>query len=308
MDTATIDKRIADYELKLQKKIFRIKRGKLIRTGIPGHTANYIKKEIAKLKKEKEFLLNQKEYRVVVSWSKICFENNQIRLLINNRFTEPFQVSDSRSSYEFLKPYILRATLEPISVSVVGNKITTINNLEQLNTVLQILLIKDSINSYFDDFESTNIASVLSKLSKISNQYLTNFFKLKERNIYIHFLCNIHSDDYKIIPTTELILNNGKSISEEETFLFTVNSHNFIFIIWESTAINRATYVFKTYNERYIEDVQNLFDFIASRQNSKRRKLRYLSHTTNNPFKTVAVLDHKNSDLWGAKIQELLNI
>jgi hypothetical protein len=226
--------------------------------------------------------------------------------MISGQYSEPFHFTESRSSYEFLKTYFLKSELKPLSVSMLGNKISSINNLSELNSVLQILSIQNEINNYFNDFESTSIDKILSKLKSISNQHLFDFFKIKERSLYLGFLCEVQSNDYKIIPTTEILLSNDKIISLQETFLFTIKSLEQNYIVWESTHINKATYIFQTTDNTYIEDVQRLFDFIASGENSKRRKLRYSIKTKENPFKSVGIIQHSNIDEWKAKIKSLV--
>ncbi|TDB64361.1 hypothetical protein [Arundinibacter roseus] len=306
MDISAIDKKISELTTKLNSKVPKMKKDKVKMGSIPVHLKKYYAEEIAKLEKQKTYLQSLEEVHTTIDWSNVKFENFQIRVIINGQYSEPFQLLESRSSYEFLKPYFLKSDLNPLSVSMLGNKISSISDLSELNCVLNILSIQDEINNYFNDFESTTIEKILLKLKNILNQHLFYFFKIKERSLYLNFLCEIQSNDFKIIPTTEILLSNDKVISHEETFLFTVKNPKYVYIIWESTLINRATYIFQTSDNSYTEDVQRLFDFIASGENSKRRKLRYSIKTTENPFKSIGIIQHSNIDGWKMKIKSLV--
>lgn len=306
MDEATIDKQISELKIKLYGEVPHMKKGKLKTKKIPAHLKKYFQDELEKLEKQKAYLQNDHTFQTTIEWSNVKFENYQIRVLINSQYSEPFQHLESRSSYEFLKKYFLKSNLNPLSVSMLGNKISSISNLSELNSVIQILSIQSEINDYFNDFESTSIGKILSKLKSISNQHLFDFFKIKERSSYLGFLCEVQSNDYRIIPTTEILLTNDKIVSHEETFLFTIKGLKYNYIIWESTLINKATYIFQTNNNSYSEDVQKLFDFIASVENNKRRKLRFSSKTKENPFKSIGVLQHTNIDTWKVKLISLV--
>ena len=312
MDIYEIDKQIFEYKVKMEKKIpiktgtNKGKKGERKMVGIPGYLRKFYQDEVAKLEKQKIALQNKKIYETTISWEKVIFENHQIRIIINNHFSEPFLLSDSRCSYAFLKSYILKSDLKPLSVSIFGNKIVSVKNLSELNSVIQILSIQDEINCYFNDFESTSIDKILSKLKNISNQHLFDFFKLKQRSSFLSFLCEQQSAEYRIIPTTEILLSNDKIVSEEDTFLFTIKNSINNYIVWESTLINKATYIFKTSDNSYSEDVQKLFDFIASGQNRKRRKLRFAIKTKENPFNSIGVIQHSNVDTWKEKFKSML--
>jgi hypothetical protein len=307
MSISEIDKKILEYKVKMERKTTRETRGRKQRwSGIPVHLRKFYEDEIEKLEKQKIVLSNQKIHQATIDWKKIKFENHQIRIIINGHFSEPFPFSDSRDSYEFLKTYILKADLKPLSFSIFGNKIVSVESSNELNTVIQILSVQNEINCYFNDFESTTIDKILSKLNIISNQHLFDFFKLKQRSSFLSLLCEQQSTEYRIIPTTEILLSNDKTVSEEDTFLFTIKTSSKVYIVWESTVINKATYIFQTSGSSYPNDIQNLFDFIASKQNYKRRKLRHAIKTKGNPFKSIGVIQHLNTDTWKEKLKNIL--
>lgn len=58
MNVVTINKKIEEYTAKLNKKVPKMKKGKLKLTGIPSHLRKYYMDEIEKLKRERVNLLN----------------------------------------------------------------------------------------------------------------------------------------------------------------------------------------------------------------------------------------------------------
>lgn len=311
MDISEIDKMILEYKVKMEKKIPQRAKKRKSKTwikmvGIPEYLMKFYQDEITRLEQQKLSIQNQKVYETTISWEKVMFENYQIRIKINNHFSEPYPLQDSRSSFEFIKLFILKSDLNPLLISVLGDKIVSIINIEELNFVIQILSIQDEINCYFNDFESTSIDKILSKLRNVSNQHLFDFFKLKQRSSFLSFLCEQQSTEYRIIPTTEILFINEKLVSEEDTFLFTIKNSSNNYIVWESTLINKATYVFKTNENSYLADVQRIFDFIASGQNCKRRKLRYAIKTKENPFNSIGIIQHSNIDTWKEKLKNIV--
>jgi len=136
LEILAIDKQIEGYTEELNKIILKreSRKGKtkvkLLR--IPVHLRKYYKEEISKLEKQKEGLLKQKKVTTVVEWKDVIFDDFYVRFFANKLMTKPYQCPSSRKSLEFLKPYILKRNLSPIKISVVGNQIVSIENLEQL--------------------------------------------------------------------------------------------------------------------------------------------------------------------------------
>ena len=243
------------------------------------HITRFSQKKIDELEGQKNLILKQREFSKDIDWGAIRFDDHRIRIVIDGYLSEPFELPESRKSLEFLKMYIKRSRLVPIRARIFGNRVVSIENLDELKKIIEILSIQDEVNLYLNDFQSTSIDKILSKLKKVSNQHLVDLFRLKDRGPYINFLCEIQSHEYKIIPTSEVLAVNDKTSITEETFLFTTIHKKKVFIIWESTLINRATYVFGSNNNSYSADIQRLFDFIASSQSKKRKRLRYAIKT-----------------------------
>lgn len=267
----------------------------------------YAQKKLAELERRKKFIISQKEYKKEISWDNIIFHDYCIQFSLDGMLSEAFPLQESRKSFEFIRHYITKSNLPPIRTTVWGNKVVSIQNIEQLQNIIEILCIQGEINLYLDDFERTTIEKIFSKLKNVSNQQLFDSFKLRERGPYLNYLCQIQSSDYKLIPTTEIVKVNPKTDTIEDTFLFTSVKKDRIYVVWESTSINRATYIFKITPDSYTRDVQKVFDFIASSQPKKRRKLRYMINKGRNPLHTVGVVEHDGLKQWKTKIQTIFS-
>jgi hypothetical protein len=305
MDIIEIEKKILEYSEKLEKKFFRIKNGKQKPAGMPGHLRKFYNGELARLLHEKALIADLETSVHSVSWERVRFEDGRIRVSINHHLSESYTFLGSRKSYELLKPLILRADLNPLLVTIHGNKIISISNLQEVNSLIEIMSVQDAVNNYFIDFDFEYIRQVLSGQRSISNKELSLFFKLKERSESLSFLCDLQSANYKLVPAAESVIQNQHLVSED-TFIFTVEGVECNYIIWESAHRNRATYIFKTFECTYIEDVHRLFDFISSNQNCKRRKLRSSLTSLERPFKSFAVLNHTSSEEWQLRIKGIL--
>lgn len=308
MDITTIDNKIQEYVEKLNKKTLRkVKKGQPKRqVGIPIHLRKFYEEEISKLEKQKHFLQKQKRIKKKINWANVCFEDFHIRIFINNSFSEPYQFANSRKSLEFLKPYIIKRKLKPITVLMIGNKVDSIENLEELDNVINILSMQDEISNYLNDFTSSSFDKILLKIRNVTNKNLLDFFKIKDRSIYLNYLCTIQNDNYKIVPATEILSNNDFIITEEDTFLFTFTKKDTAFIIWESTSLNRATYIFNADKNNYQREIQIIFEFIISERNRKRSDLRLSINSNENPFKCITSINHNEFDSWKNKIENII--
>jgi hypothetical protein len=306
MDLIAIEKKIDEYRLKIETKVPRIGslRKKLI--PIPGGLKNYYEDEIKKLEKLREIILNPKIYTFSIGWNKIKFEDYQIRANINGRITEPYLLSESRASYEYIKPFIEKANLDDLIVTVSNEKILSIKNLDELNSVIQILSVKEQLKTYFENLDSDVLNNVLSTLKRISNERIIDIYKIEQKSVYLNSLCLMHSSKLKIIPTTEIQFRGEAIIAEEDTFLFSIVRGKNIFIIWESTLVNRATYVFQCSKKSYEKNVQEVFDFIASDQPGKRTMLRQKLKTAARIKNSIAVLQHTNLNSWANKLNRIM--
>lgn len=148
MDIKEIEKKIAEYEDKLQRKDnYVVRKGSknVIKTrSIPKHLAIYYREEIAKLEKEKIYI-PQKIQIYNIPWEQVYFEHNQIKVKFNNQYSLPWYFQSSRTSFEYIKPYLSKTHLPPLKVTIYGREILKIDNLEYFSQAVEILNFKSNI-------------------------------------------------------------------------------------------------------------------------------------------------------------------
>lgn len=310
MDISTIENQIQEYLEKLNKKTLRkVKKGKPpVKVGIPYHLRKFYDEEISKLEKQKEFLLKQKEITKEIEWNDIYFDNYFIYFKINKILSEPYQCLNSRKSLEFLKPYFLKRNFAPISITVIGNKIISIKNLDQIDSIINILTIQDIIRNSYNESSFSNVNEVFNHIQKVTNQNLLYYFNIKDKSKYLEYLCDIQDINYKIIPVTEILFNKDTIFLEEDTFLFTLSTESVIYIVWESTSLNRATYAFLTNEIEYSRDIRNIFGYIISERSRKRSDLKISINTIDNQFNCVGSINHAEFDSWRNKFNDIIGL
>lgn len=310
MTIEEIDRKILEFNNKLKNAytFTTTKKGKRRKIHSIPHLHKYYVEEIVKLEKIKEKLHRHEEYTLTLNWDSVFFEDSFIKVLVNNRYTERHFTPESHCFFNYLMPYIIKLGLQPITIKIANNKIVHIENIGEINNILRILSVKDEIKKYFENYEAANIGGIISKLGPITNNELSRFFKLNHRNNFLLYLSKVQNIDYKIIPTFELKTLYNRVISEEETFLFTLKSLTNVYIIWESSLSNKATYVFETTEDDYLKAVQHIFDYIASEQSCKRRRLRYSIGLIENPLKCISYIQHNSFDSWKKKLELIVVI
>lgn len=187
--------------------------------------------KLKEFEKRKEFILRQRQVVEEIDWECVRFEDHFIRVSAHGYLSEPFSVPESRKSLEFLKNYIKRSSLTPLRISLFGNKIVSIENADELSKIIEILSLQNEINDYFEDTQSSAFEKIYTKLGKISNKYLVDLFKMREKGSYINYLCQVQNPNYKIVPTTENIGTGHGLTSWEETFLFTATKSKVPYVI-----------------------------------------------------------------------------
>jgi hypothetical protein len=124
-EVAKIDKEIHDYLDYLKKlhdknshvkgvniqKLSKKQRAKFDRYNPKVTITRLSNKKIEELVRQKQAILKQKEVSKIVSWDKVRFEDHSIRIVIDGYLSQPFNLPESRKSFEFIKPYIQRTRL-----------------------------------------------------------------------------------------------------------------------------------------------------------------------------------------------------
>ncbi|WP_040282849.1 hypothetical protein [Psychroserpens damuponensis] len=259
MTHTEINKRIKEYERKLnsKRKVYVGKKTKL--KGQPGHLKKYFKEEILKLTKLKESLENQKTQIINFSWNNIIFDDFKIHLTKSNIFYGPIQLKDSRKSFVHLKPYFNKLNLKPITCTVKGNEIIKFENLEEIYEIIQVFNFKTLIS----DFSNYLASDVEKNINKLNNKTIITLTNLANRSVYLKHLITKNHINFKIIP----LLENGHN--NEDSFIFTLKNNNNVYLVWESCINKKATYVFSTTTNKYLESLIEIVKFILSEQTTR---------------------------------------
>ncbi|WP_118953362.1 hypothetical protein [Taibaiella helva] len=244
------------------------------------------------------------EINFEIQWKDLVFDDYQVRVRYGGNLSNPFIVKESRKSYKYIAKHIQNLGLEPLKVTIKKNNITKIQNIEKLNEVVRILKIKkEFIENYHSD-KVTKVQSVLKHLESVPNVLLRKLAQSRSISESIEYLCELHDDNFKIIPAIEII-SSGNNILEQDTFIFTFKSKSSIFLIWESTLKGRATYIFKC-SEIDIEDkLQKIFDYISSISNAKRTRLRNSMNDQVN-LNYLTPINHTQFESWKTKVDLVL--
>jgi len=303
-----IERKIIRYKQKLEQKTkVRTENGfKLL--PIPDSQKEYLLIEIAKLEKLKSQLLTQYEESTVITWNNIMFEDGRILLILKNSVRDYYSLPQSRKSFELLKPYFSKFEIPHAKAIIINNKIKTIENINEITVALNILSIQEELSKDLFNFPDISFSSINRKYINITNNDISKLYKLKEKSKYIRILCELQSESLKIIPITELSVSKAKGEIFDDSFLFSVEKDNIVFIIWESAEINKATYVFKTNNNNYFEIALLIFHYITSDESTKRLRLRKAIKERNNKLGVLEFIDHDSLEQWVSKLNQTINV
>lgn len=156
--------------------------------------------EIAKLEEQKNIILSTEPTYIVVNFDAVRFENHQIRITMpDGKISQPFSLRESRQSFEFIKKFIERCSIEPLKVLSLGDQIIAIQNLQELHSVIKVLTVQDLMYEN-NRFSADNILEIMKTLD---NNFIMRYFVMKEKSSYFEYLCNSQCLEYKIIPVIE---------------------------------------------------------------------------------------------------------
>ena len=289
---------IINLKKKKKKKKTRQNRTK----GMSDYLRSYLFEELAKLEKMKIHLQEKTTVVVHADWKDLVFENGKVALKYSNIITEFYYVKISRKSFNFLKIYFKNCNLPKLIFNVCYKQIISIDNYDLFLKTFHILSFYEGLSLDFKKSGKIDLSKHFKKLAEISNDELSNFFKISEKSEYINYLCLIQTS--KIVPIVSSIYNNDIN-SAEDSFLFTMKVSNVYYIIWESIRINKATFIFKAKMNDYDFAIQNIFNYATSNLKSKRLTLRRLIKISSNELGIIKVLEHNNLSNWKQEIQTL---
>jgi hypothetical protein len=242
MTLSEIEKKIQEYQKRLEEKTLVPARKGFKKRPISRHLRSYISFELSKLDKLKKQLESQQKSILNIAWKNIMFDNGSIIISIENSFRQSFPLINSRKSFELLKPYFTKFSVPDIKATIYNGKIHSITNHEEVLNFLNLLSIQEEFSKSLFPGE-INFYRINSNYKKIKNSDISQLYKLKEKSEYLKMLCELQSENFKIIPISEFSVSNLKGQIISDSFLFTIERQGILFLIWESIEINKATYV-----------------------------------------------------------------
>ena len=241
-----------------------------------------------------------------VPWQDLFFEDGSIKIRLDKRRFVRHPFYQSRTSYEYVKAYLVRKEIEPLKVQISNGRVRSITNLDLLNDAIQILKIHTEWNKILaKDNNIVNASSIVESLGKLRPKAFDFFYRNKDLTPYLKELCQIQELHYHLIPVLEPSSTKNTFPIEKESFLFTIRRKASIYIVWESVEANKATFVFKTNQEDYYVDLQKIFDYISAHLNNKRTNLRKgIMHNEGQYIQSYQTFYHTTLEKWKTKIFE----
>lgn len=251
-------------------------------------------------------------YEVIISlpWTDIVFYDGKINyqidkfdiktLTVRRKWMIACQVDSSKAVYNKLKSIFMIRNAEPIRLHIVNNIIKEVDNIEVLD--YYFLILKNSQKRHDFTFgEGDKIATVYRKFTR-------NFYRDKLKSIlkdnFINFLCEIALNELPIVPVTEHIVNASGGESYHMSLLFPLGGGDKIYWCWEGLADGKATYIFESTKLTYIDDAQNVYNFITGDTVNKRSALTN-SYNLRRQLRMVKKLSHKDYTTWSKSVSRL---
>lgn len=297
MSTEQIDNKIKEFEILLQtKQIIRVG-GKTKKRNISIHLKNFYRDEINKLKKIKESIYFSENQTLNFNWEDVIFEDFKIRISTPNIIFGPFNLIDSRKSFEHLKPYFKKLNLNPLICIINKNQIIDILNFHEIYSIIKIFTFK----SLIIEFSKHQVIDLIKEIEKLDNTITISTTDLSNKSFYLKHLVSLHNLNYKIIP----IFENSDSL--DDSFIFCIENESKLHLIWESCSEKKATYVFSTNSENYIDKLFTVIKFIISTE-TNRMDLRETFINNVNYNISCNLIYHNSFNDWTYKLNSITNI
>lgn len=253
-----------------------------------------IKKSLLKQREPWVLLEDDKEKGIQIysaTWKSIWFMDRGIKLFIDKEssFTQFFPWEFSEEKFNLLYDYISGKRLKPLQVSAKGDKILSIEGLEQLEELIWKVQIQREVESG----ERVGIKNIG------TNRIPVNMIL---RNQCIQLLNRLQVNELeptRVLEKTVNIDNGGISVDISLLYSIPLNQ-NEIAIIWESLELekSKATHIFKCLSSEY-EDIFSQIGYnlttqlkmrsrLRSSENEEmvmQKSLRYLTNIDHNNFK-----------------------
>lgn len=237
--------------------------------------------------------------QLYISWSLVSFHDGYIEITFTDMQSKAIECSESKESFNYIKCNLLKKIRPFRIIWSRSNQEFILKDKITFKNAILYLSIKDELSRKSE----AKLSKIVQLVSGIKNKknFLSLFF---DKSLYLEYLANKHSLDYLIIPAEEK-MRIGSSNIIEDSFIFTINAAESIYIIWENINKERATFMFKTSKEEYNDDLQIIFDYIVGALSSKRKML-YARLSKDYILNSCIVIYHTDYRIWENKMETLL--
>lgn len=250
-----------------------------------------------------------KEKKLQVEWENVDFNNKKIRIQFSPEIYSTFlSWEESRKSFNSLKPFLRRISLPPLEIILHGAKLLNAKGLENFYEVVGFLRVSKLIFEYRTNPKGLFHLYDHQELRRIKNELIPYLVDIPiEKEGYFKALCHLQDESRRIIPVIEPILSSNGGYQFEDTFLFSITKGSMAFIVWESTKINRASFVFHCALGSYDQMIQTLFDFLSSEKRFRRSSLKIKELNSHPRLGFLSAINHDDLFNWVMRLTSLMN-
>ena len=261
--------------------------------------------KVLSVKQDVKMVYKPVSQRLTVEWHNVLFEDYMIKIKYGHNYSQGYPIAESRKSFIYLKKYIKTLQLSPLNILLEGREIREITNSDQVKEMVTLLRIREQLIKDFEQGKKMQAVSMIESIRPISKQVLIQLATAGDSEVQcIEYLAAQLAEGFKPIPAFEIIAYRS-SVNTEDTFLFVIQRQQQLFLVWESTVQGRATYIFKTTMDSYVEVVQSIYDYIGSPRKAKRMALRKKDADTLN-LGYDGYVTHSAFDHWQQKLEAVM--
>ena len=151
MDIQEVNKRILELTERLVKNQ-KVRDKHRVRK-ISRELKSYIETEIKRLEETKALLLLQEknEKAILLSWKEVNFEDGYITFLFERKI---YKIASnlSKKSYNYIKDFLFRLNLEPIFITLQGDRIFKVKNNTEFIKCFEFFKLEHLINEIPKDY------------------------------------------------------------------------------------------------------------------------------------------------------------
>ena len=213
-----------------------------------------------------------------ISWANVTFENgfytiHDPSVPSGTPGNLPLRVTDAKSRKEFnFIIALFEKRLPPIEVELENDKLRRILNKPKLSEVIDMLekyVITNKKKLKDPSYRNRIIDKDFRQEEVSKSSFLSSVQKYK--SLFLEYLANAQSDDYKVMCLTEHRVNSNGNTTTEYAFLFTLDTYgDRIKIAMENSLDKRCTYVIFVRKEHRDIAVNEICDFFSSNYENKR--------------------------------------